>query len=100
VNRLLDSSPDDLEHMRDRIRRRFNQGDLAQAYDLCQATLRTAPNDLWLRHRTVLCLIRSGALERAERVYRDYDLSSAKHDEDLKVEKKKSLRKKGKERIN
>lgn len=69
-------------HIRQRILRRFKQGDLARAYDLCTDALRGAPDDLWLRHRAVLCLIRSGALERAEEAYRRYRLAEALYDED------------------
>ncbi|WP_291841979.1 adenylate/guanylate cyclase domain-containing protein [Maricaulis sp.] len=68
--------------MRERIIDRFNQGDLARAYDLCQDGLRDRPDDFWLRHRAVLCLIRSGALERASAAYHDYRLSEVRHDED------------------
>ncbi|WP_323760385.1 adenylate/guanylate cyclase domain-containing protein [Maricaulis sp.] len=68
--------------MRERIIDRFNQGDLARAYDLCQDGLRECPDDHWLKHRAVLCLIRSGALERAAAVYQDYRLSEVRDDED------------------
>lgn len=68
--------------MRERIIDRFNQGDLARAYDLCQDGLRDHPDDDWLKHRAVLCLIRSGALERAAAAYRDYRLAEVRHDED------------------
>ena len=67
---------------RDVILDRFNRGDLARAYDLCQVELSRRPDDLWLRHRSVLCLIRSGALERAEQEYRAFRLGEARHDED------------------
>jgi class 3 adenylate cyclase len=60
----------------------FNRGDLAKAYDLCRAQLRESPDDLWLRHRAVLCLLRSGALKRAEQDYRRFKLADATHDED------------------
>ncbi|MAC90082.1 adenylate/guanylate cyclase domain-containing protein [Maricaulis sp.] len=68
--------------MRDRIIDRFNQGDLARAYDLCQEGLLGQPDDYWLKHRAVLCLIRSGALERAAKAYQDYQLETIRHDED------------------
>lgn len=66
----------------DTIAERFKQGDLARAYDLCLEALSAAPDDLWLRHRAVLCLIRSGALERAEADYRRFRLAEALHNED------------------
>jgi tetratricopeptide (TPR) repeat protein len=67
---------------RDRIAKRFKRGDLARSYDLCLEALREDPHDLWLQHRAVLCLIRSGALERAEADYRRFRLSEARHNED------------------
>jgi class 3 adenylate cyclase/tetratricopeptide (TPR) repeat protein len=67
---------------RDSIAKRFKRGDLARAYDLCVEALRANPDDLWLRHRAVLCLIRSGALERAEADYQRFRLAEARHDED------------------
>lgn len=68
--------------LRDDIADRFKQGDLARAYDLCLDALRHRPDDLWLRHRAVLCLIRSGALERAERDFYRFRLAEARHNED------------------
>lgn len=68
--------------MREQIINRFNTGDLARAYDLCQAGLQDQPNDVWLKHRAVLCLIRSGALERAFAAYRDHRLADVRDDED------------------
>jgi class 3 adenylate cyclase/tetratricopeptide (TPR) repeat protein len=60
----------------------YKRGDLARAHDLCLLALRQAPDDLWLRHRAVLCLVRSGALERAEAEYRSFGLADARLDED------------------
>ncbi|WP_417484445.1 tetratricopeptide repeat-containing protein [Maricaulis salignorans] len=68
--------------MRRIILERFNQGDLARAYDLCLAALAQQPDDGWFKHRAVLCLVRSGALERAELDFRRFRLSEASHDED------------------
>ena len=68
--------------MREQIINRFNSGDLARAYDLCQAGLLDRPDDFWLKHRAVLCLIRSGALERAFAAYHEYRLAEIRHDED------------------
>ncbi|MAK63309.1 MAG: adenylate cyclase, partial [Maricaulis sp.] len=67
---------------RESIAKRFKRGDLARAYDLCMEALRSNPDDLWLRHRAVLCLIRSGALERAQADYERFRLAEARHDED------------------
>tara|TARA_R110000868_G_scaffold2384_5_gene17686 strand:+ start:53058 stop:54896 length:1839 start_codon:yes stop_codon:yes gene_type:complete len=61
---------------------RFNRGDLARAYDLCLSSLVSAPDDAWVKHRAVLCLVRSGALERAELDYQRLRLAQASHDED------------------
>ena len=68
--------------MRQTILERFNQGDLARAYDLCLAASAQQPDDGWFKHRAVLCLVRSGALERAELDYNRFRLSEASHDED------------------
>jgi len=68
--------------MKTTIIERFNNGDLARAYDLCLSELLKRPEDIWLRHRAVLCLIRSGALERAEEVYRRFGLAEYVRDED------------------
>jgi len=68
--------------MKTTIVERFNSGDLARAYDLCLGELHTHPEDVWLRHRAVLCLIRSGALERAEEEYHRFKLADQVHDED------------------
>lgn len=68
--------------MKTRILERFNRGDLAQAYDLCLKEMAREPEDLWLRHRAVLCLARSGALERAQEDFVRYRLADATHDED------------------
>lgn len=70
---------------RESIAKRFKRGDLARAYDLCMEALRSNPDDLWLRHRAVLCLIRSGALERAQADYERFRLSEARHDEDCRA---------------
>jgi class 3 adenylate cyclase len=70
------------ERMQRIILERFNQGDLARAYDLCLAASAEQPDDGWFKHRAVLCLVRSGALERAELDYRRFRLSEASHDED------------------
>ncbi|WP_417498159.1 tetratricopeptide repeat-containing protein [Maricaulis sp.] len=68
--------------MRRVILERFNQGDLARAYDLCLAAAARHPDDGWFKHRAVLCLVRSGALERAELDFRRFRLAEASHDED------------------
>lgn len=68
--------------MRRVILERFNQGDLARAYDLCLTASARQPDDGWFKHRAVLCLVRSGALERAELDYRRFRLCEASHDED------------------
>lgn len=68
--------------MRDKIAECMKRGQLQRAYDLCTAELERAPDDIWLRHRAVLCLIRSGALERAEQAYARFRLNEAHRDED------------------
>lgn len=68
--------------LREKIAECIKRGQLQRAYDLCMAELERAPDDLWLRHRAVLCLIRSGALERAENAYARFRLDEAVRDED------------------
>lgn len=68
--------------LREKITECMKRGQLQRAHDLCVAELERTPDDLWLRHRAVLCLVRSGALERAENAYARYRLAEAVHDED------------------
>ncbi|WP_300528916.1 adenylate/guanylate cyclase domain-containing protein [Maricaulis sp.] len=68
--------------MRQFIEDSFKRGDLAAAFDQCLDQLDRAPDDLWLRHRAVLCLVKSGALERARSLYSRYQLDRADFDED------------------
>lgn len=68
--------------MRQFIEESFKRGDLATAFDHCLDQLDKAPDDLWLRHRAVLCLIKSGALERARNLYKRFNLDRADFDED------------------
>ena len=68
--------------MRQFIEESFKRGDLAAAFDLCLDQLDKAPDDLWLRHRAVLCLVKSGALERARGLYQRFQLDRADFDED------------------
>lgn len=73
------------KRLREKIAECIKRGQLQRAYDLCTAELEQTPDDLWLRHRAVLCLIRSGALERAEQAYARYRLNEAVRDEDCQA---------------
>lgn len=61
--------------MNDEIRAAERAGDYLTAYDLAQRGLERAPNDLWLRHRAVLNLARSGATEQAHALFELFGLA-------------------------
>lgn len=68
--------------MRDSIEDFYREGDLARAYELCRTSLAVEPEDVWTQHRAVLCLIKSGALERAWTLFNEFGLNRAVQDED------------------
>lgn len=57
------------------IRAAERAGDYLTAYDLAQRALERAPDDLWLRHRAVLNLARSGATDQAHALFELYGLA-------------------------
>jgi len=59
------------------------RGELLAAYDLADQGLAEHPGDLWLQHRAVLALARSGATRQATQRYLAYDLARAAHEEDV-----------------
>ncbi len=71
--------------MRAQIEQSFREGNLAQAYELCRSALTREPGQIWVGHRAVLCLIKSGALDRAEALFRTLGLDAARDDEDCLV---------------
>ena len=52
-------------------------GDYIQAYDIANKGLADYPDDLALKHRAVLCLARSGGLERATTEFAERGLAEA-----------------------
>ena len=64
------SAPEWLEAVKDAERR----GELLVAVDLAERGLAEHPTDLWLRHRAVLALARSGSTGEAGRRFREYGL--------------------------
>jgi hypothetical protein len=61
---------------RDPVLEAERAGDFLAAYDLCLGRLDARPGDLWLRHRAVLMLARSGATEQALGLFDRFGLSS------------------------
>lgn len=68
--------------MRTAIEETYRKGEIARAYDMCRMSLAEDPDDLWVRHRAVLCLIKSGAHDRAQDLFAHFRLAEARHDED------------------
>lgn len=58
-------------------------GELLAAYDKACLFLRDQPHSLVMRHRAVLCLARSGALEEARQEYARLGLDAVNDDEDI-----------------
>lgn len=57
-------------------------GEFLASYDLAMQGLVAHPGDLWLRHRAVLSLARSGATERARTLFREFGFSQ-RNEEDI-----------------
>lgn len=70
-----------LEEWRKIVRGYENRGMMIQAYDAATRALRQYPDDVWLRHREVLALVRSGAIETARKRYLERGLDKV-DDED------------------
>lgn len=67
---------------RDIVREFEGRGMPLRAFDAAMRGLEDEPDDLWLKHRAVLALARSGAVEMAARRYRDFGLEE-QPDEDV-----------------
>jgi class 3 adenylate cyclase/tetratricopeptide (TPR) repeat protein len=61
----------------------IRSGNLVRAHELCLRSLQDNPDDARIKHAAVICLLRSGAIERARQEFRDYGLHQAQLDEDL-----------------
>ena len=79
------------------------RGDFLAAYDIARRGLETHPNELWLKHRAVLALARSGATEQARAMFRDLGLEGAAEEDiaalDARLAKDHALAAKGQERV-
>jgi hypothetical protein len=53
------------------------EAELFKAYDLAMHGLSAYPDDLWLKHRAVLCLARAGATGLAQRKFAEFGLDAA-----------------------
>src|SRR5438270_13812085 len=58
------------------------RGELLMAFDLAERALAEHPDDLWLKHRAVLALARTGSTGEAARRFIDYGLEGIQ-DEDV-----------------
>ncbi len=56
------------------VRDAERRGELLLAVDIAERGLAEHPGDLWLAHRAVLCLARSGSTAEAERRFREFGL--------------------------
>ncbi len=66
----------------DAVRLEERRGELLSAFDLAERGLAEHPDDLWLKHRAVLALARTGATEEAARRFEQYGLADVP-DEDV-----------------
>ena len=66
--------PPDLEECRAIVRRFEGSGKPLRSHDAAMRGLDRYPDDLWLKHRAVLALARSGATEMGRRRYREFGL--------------------------
>ncbi len=57
------------------VKAQERRGELLTAFDLAQRGLGEHPHDLWLKHRAVLALARTGATEEAARRFDQYGLA-------------------------
>jgi len=53
------------------------EGEFFKAYDLAAQALGSFHDDLWLKHRAVLCLARAGAIDLAQHKYSEFGLPGA-----------------------
>jgi len=76
------ASPPDLAGWREQVRTAERRGELLDAVDLAERGLEQFPEDLWLKHRSVLALARAGASEEAASRFARYGLAGSQ-DEDV-----------------
>lgn len=68
----------------DRVKGLEGRHELLQAFDMARRGLEQHPDALWLKHRTVLCLLRLGAVRSARALLRTYRLEG-RPEEDVAV---------------
>ena len=68
--------PEPREAWVDAVSAAERRGELLVAFDLAERGLEEYPDDVWLRHRAVLALARSGATDEAQRRFDAYGLAS------------------------
>jgi class 3 adenylate cyclase/tetratricopeptide (TPR) repeat protein len=56
------------------------EGEFFKAFDLAAQALGSHHDDLWLKHRAVLCLARAGAIDLAQQKYSEFGLPGAAFD--------------------
>ncbi len=66
----------------DAVKLEERRGELLSAFDLAERGLAEHPDDIWLKHRAVLALARTGATEEAARRFEQYGLADVP-DEDV-----------------
>lgn len=79
----MNSSPVDLRQAKRSILTLEYQGDLLAAYDLTKRALAHYPDRLWLKHRAVLNLARSGATRQAQKLFDALDLKAFKKNDEI-----------------
>ena len=79
------------------------RGDFLVAYDFAQRGLEAHPGHLWLKHRAVLALARSGATNQARALFSELGLEGAAEEDiaslEARLSKDHALEAKGQERI-
>ena len=70
-----------MEKWLDAVRRSERRGELLTAVDLAEQGLAEWPDELWLKHASVLALARAGATEEAAARFRRYRLSESQEED-------------------
>ena len=69
------------EEWREAVEDAVRRGELLLAVDIAERGLAEHPNDLWLKHRAVLALARSGSTAEAARRFDEYGLGGAEEED-------------------
>ncbi len=82
IMRLEDAQrPENAGDWQDLVQGYERRGMVLRAYDAAERGVEAFPDDLWLRHRAVLALARSGAAEMAQQRYREYGLDKEENED-------------------